>query len=374
MKMINILSVNCGVVFGPYIAECARTFLREQALTARVIRQGGTGLIIRAGETFTVRYQNREAILSIEDLKHYAETIDFRVDIYEVLRTSDELVFANIGRSLLISYPQSELWLETENIDRLITIFYRDSITADDEINDALNLPDWLSVSSSAGRLLLSDQRNGRWSLLGADHIAELERRLEELNSADDLLAQPAPPTISLKGVIVHLQSASRLADALDLFSETGEVSAFEDVSPSFQLSLSKATEGIEVRDSLSRVGITAREARKWAAIIRDEMARVNAVAIERGSIRTVIADGPQGRWVLQWGDEVLVPAGLLARLADAPGEWREELSTQNAAMPVVRKGKDFLLLLSRSSGGCVALTESEVEQLAHSSASANDQ
>ena len=151
-------------------------------------------MIIRAEDTFCVRYQNREAILSIEDLKHYAETIDFRVDWHEVLRTSDELVFANIGRSLLISYPQSELWLEPENIDRLIEIFYRGSASEEDEINDALGLPDWLSVSSSGGRLLLSDQRNGRWSLLGSDHIAELERRLDELSRADDLLARIRSP------------------------------------------------------------------------------------------------------------------------------------------------------------------------------------
>ena len=143
--MINILSVNCGIAFAPYISECAHSFLRQQAAPAQVIRQAGTGLIIRAEESFYVRYQNREAVLSIEDLKHYAETIDFRVDWYEVLRTTDELVFANIGRSLLISHPQSELWLEPENVDRLITIFYRASATEDDEINDALNLPGWLS-------------------------------------------------------------------------------------------------------------------------------------------------------------------------------------------------------------------------------------
>lgn len=327
-------------------------------------------MIIRAEESFYVRYQNREAVLSAEELKHYAETIDFRMDSHEVLRTSDELVFANIGRSLLISYPQSELWLEPENIDRLITIFYRASAAEDDEINDALNLPGWLNVSSSGGRLLLSDQRNGRWALLGSDHIAELERRLDELSRAHDLPARTEPPTINLKGVIVHLQSAFRLAEALELFSETGEVAPFDEIAPSFQLRLSRSTEGIEVRDSVNGVGLTAREARKWAAIVRQELARVNAAAIERGSIRTVFADGHEGRWALQWGDEVLIPARLLARLPDVTEVSHE----QDAAMPVVRESADFLLLLSRSSGGCVALTEKEVDQLMENSTARGDQ
>ena len=290
--------------------------------------------------------------------------------MYEVLRTSDELVFANIGRSLLISYPQSELWLEPENIDRLLTIFYRSSVTEADEINDALNLPDWLSVSSSGSRLLLSDQRNGRWSLLGSDHIAELERRLNELSRADNLLARSEPPTINLKGVVVHLQSAFRLADALELFAETGEVSTFEEIAPSFQIKVSRATEGIEVRDSVNGVGLTPREARKWAAIIRDELARVNATVTERGSINTVFADGDEGRWALQRGDEVLLPARIISKLPDVD----EGLHAQDAAMPVARKTANFLLFLSRGSGGCVALNEKEVALLAQSSAARGDQ
>ncbi|HJQ67934.1 MAG TPA: hypothetical protein VKA70_03120 [Blastocatellia bacterium] len=361
--MINILSVNCGLAFAPYLSECAHSFLRQQAATARVIRQAATGLIIRAEESFSIRHQNREAVLSLEDLGHYSQTIDFRVDSYEVLRTSDELVLANIGRSLLISYPQSELWLEPENVERLVAIFRRGSATEADEIDDALSLPDWLSVSSSGGRLLLSDQRNGRWSLLGSDHIAELERRLEALRRADDSPAQPGPPTINMKGVIVHLQSASRLAGALELFAETGEVSPFEETAPTFQLRVSRSTEGLEVRDSAGGVGVTAREARKWVAIIRDELARVKAAVIERGSIRTVFADGPGGRWVLQWGDEVLVSASLLSRLPDVT----EGIDDAAATTIALRKTPDFLLFLSTASGGCVALTDKEAALLAQS-------
>lgn len=359
--MINILSVNCGLAFAPYLAECARSFLSEQAASARVIRQGGTGLIIRAEDAFSLRYQNREAILSREEARHYLETLDFRVEFYDVQRTSDELIFSNVGRSLMVSYPQSDLWLETETIARLIAIYNRNSGTVDEEVNDALNLPDWLTVSSGAGRLLMSDQRNGRWSLLGADHIAELERRLESLGQASDTLAPPQPPTISLKGITVHLQSAFKLSDALESFAETGEVLAFEEVAPLFELKVSKALEGIEIRDSLSRVGLTKREAAKWAAIIKDELRRANAEVIERGGIRTVVASGNAGRWVLQWGDEVFVPARLLNKLSAA----REEAALEEyASLPVIKKTADFLLLLERSNGGCVALTEREVAML----------
>jgi hypothetical protein len=129
------------------------------------------------------------------------------------------------------------------------------------------------------------------------------------LNLSDEPVARPEPPIISIKGVVVHLQSAFRLADALERFADTGEVSAFEELAPAFQLTVSKATEGIEMRDSANRVGLTSREARKWAAIVRDELARVNAEYRERGSVRTVFADVQRGRWVLQWGDEVFVPA-----------------------------------------------------------------
>lgn len=368
--MINILSVNCGLVFAPYLVECARSYLHKDTVSAKVIRQGGTGLIIRADDLFSVRYQNREAVLSIEDVRHYSETLEFRLEFYDVQRTSDELVFASIGRSLLVSYPQSDLWLEPDTVARLIAIFDRGSLTQDEEINDAINLPDWLSVSSSAGRLLLSDQRNGRWSLLGSDHMAELERRLEALNQAHESVARPQPPTVSLKGVVVHLQSAFRLAAALESFAERGEVLAFEEIAPTFQLKVSKATEGIEVRDSTNRVGLTAREARKWAAIIRAELARVNATFAERGSIRTVFADGQQGRWVLQWGDEVFVPARMLNRLSAEP----EGMQEPEPDMPVIKRTANFLLLLSSGTGGCVALTEEEVDLLAPSKAASGDQ
>src|SRR6185295_9464569 len=81
-------------------------------------------------------------------------------------------------------------------------------------------LPDWLNISTGAGQLLISDQRNGRWVLLGADHIKELERRLGLLADFPSSSQQVKPPTISVKGIIVHLQSAFTLADALEAFAE----------------------------------------------------------------------------------------------------------------------------------------------------------
>src|SRR5439155_1580992 len=77
-----------------------------------------------------------------------------------------------------------------------------------DDIRDGL--PEWLSVSTGGGRLLLSDQRTARWVLLGEDHMRELERRIETLRVPTVAPPRLEPPTISLKGLTVHLQSAFR--------------------------------------------------------------------------------------------------------------------------------------------------------------------
>ena len=39
--MINILSVNCGLAFAPYLSECAHSFLRQQAAMAQRHSPGG---------------------------------------------------------------------------------------------------------------------------------------------------------------------------------------------------------------------------------------------------------------------------------------------------------------------------------------------
>jgi hypothetical protein len=178
------------------------------------------------------------------------------------------------------------------------------------------------------------------------------------------LLAQAAeatprvrPPTWIIKGVTVHLQSAFKLADSLESLAESGNVMAFTEQAPGYELAVEKATEGMALRDFDQRVALTAREARKYAAILRDELEQRRAVQFERGGLRTVIADDAEGRWVLQWGDEILLTGEALASL-------REAASSMTAGNLVVRRDGEFLLLLEPATGACVALTETEAEAL----------
>ena len=218
-------------------------------------------------------------------------------------------------------------------------------------------LPDWLNVSTGAGRLLLSDQRTGRWVLLGADHVAELERRAGLLAPASAARSRARPPTWTIKGVTVHLQSACKLASSLEGFAESGNVMAFTEQSPGYELTVERATEGIALRDFDQRAALNAREARKYAAILRDELEQRRATHFERGGLRTVMADDGGGRWVLQWGDEILLTA-------EALGLLREAASGAIISHLVVRRDGEFLLLLEPATGACVALTETEAEAL----------
>jgi hypothetical protein len=108
------------------------------------------------------------------------------------------------------------------------------------------------------------------------------------------------------------------------------------------------------------RVALTPREARKWVGIIRAELDGLNASQVERGGIRTVFAVTGDGQWILQWGDEVLVPKGA--------GSW---LSSRGVPIPNVPPGfpickqiSEFQLLLSPGTCACVALTDSESARL----------
>ena len=103
--------------------------------------------------------------------------------------------------------------------------------------------------SGSAGRLLLSDQRTGRWVLLGAEHIAEARRRLAQLAPASRTVSRIKPPTWTIKGVTVHLQSAFKLADALERFAASGDVMTFAEQSPGFELAVEQTKEGMALRD-----------------------------------------------------------------------------------------------------------------------------
>lgn len=350
--MINILSIKCGLAFAPYLAETAWRFLTAGAFDSRVVRQAGTGLILRQEDEVSLRYQGRQCSLGTEDTRHYRATIEVRAEAYDVKRMPDEVVISTIGQSILLSHPQSELWLERSAVGSLVRVFKNEPAMPDES---ALDLPLWLSISSGSGSLLLSDGRTGRWVLLGADHIAELERRLNTRETPGGSRIDRTPPTLAVKGLPIHLQSASKLAETLEDFANTGKIAAFEEITPNYQLTIGRAVDGIELKDSDFRVALTAREAGKWATTIRGELQRLNVRRCERGRIRTVFADVEEGRWVLQWGDEVLVPRRF-ATLAE-PG--LTQLNQTDDLM--VKETSEFRLLLDRDTGACVALNDSDL-------------
>ena len=356
--MINILSIRCSLAFAPYIAESAAEFLNDGAMASRVVRQGGSGLIVRSDGAVALRHEHRQASLGREEVRHYSATVQFRNEFYDVLRMQDEVVLANIGDELLLSHPQSEMWLTMEAVSALLEAYACDSIAKADELLACL--PEWLKVSTGGARLLLSDQRTGRWVLLGNDHICELERRLGLLRPPDGMVGRPTAPTIPMKGLTVHLQSGFKLARTLEEFANNGRATPFEEITPVYSLRVSGATEGIELRDSENRVALTAREAGKWVAIIRDELDRLNAQQVERGAIRTVFAGNEDGRWILQWGDEVFLPTTAQDRVLVGSGA---SLSGATGHPSVKRIG-EFLLMLSPGNGACVALIDSESRHL----------
>jgi hypothetical protein len=353
--MINILSIRCALAFAPYIVESAKQFLDGQAVASRVARQGGNGLIIWSDGRLILRHQSREATLTPEEAHHYRATVRFRIESYDINLMQDEVVMSSFGDNLVLSHPQSELWLEAGHITEILCACEEGNPAGMSE--PSAKLPDWLNISTSAGQLLMSDQRNGRWVLLGSDHLAELGRRLDTIAAQGESVKRRMPPVIQLKNIKVHLQSAFKLADTLDTLASGGEVASFEEVTPSFTLGAKKSVEGIELRDSDNRVGLTAKEARKWAEIIRSELERLNAVQAERGGIRTVFADGDGGRWVLQWGDEVFVPEEMLALIRSSESEAPDE---RMRALRIKRDG-EFLLLLSEPTAACVALSETDL-------------
>ncbi len=349
--MINILSIKCGLAFAPYLADSAARFLKAGEFASQVVRQAGSGLILRREDEVFLRYQGRQCRLGTEDVRHYLATIEFRAEAYDVKRMLDEVVISTVGQSILLSHPQSELWLERGAVNELVRVFNSETVTTDDDT--ALDLPQWLSISTGSGRLLLSDGRTGRWVLLGGDHIAELERRLKTQETPGGPVINRIPPTLALKGLTIHLQSAFKLAETLEDFANTGNFAGFEEITPTYSLAVGRATEGIDLKDSDIRVALTAREARKWASIICGELDRMNVRVVERGRIRTVFADVEEGSWVLQWGDEVFVPR---------PAPICEPDLTQfnSTGGLVARETGEFRSLLNRDTGACVALNESE--------------
>src|SRR5262249_13983058 len=142
-------------------------------------------------------------------------------------------------------------------------------------------------------------------------------RRYPLLKSSPEFHKASKPPVISVKGLKIHLQSAFKLARVFEEFADGGQFTDYADIAPTYSLALMHSVEGIKISDSHTVVAVTPREARKWAAIILDELERLNAFEIERGGIKTVYADDDKGRWVLQMGDEVLVEENERSLMAD---------------------------------------------------------
>lgn len=355
--MLNIFATRCSLAFVPYLDENLRSFLRDQTGSSRVVKQGGTGLVMRYDTEVNLRFQGHDAKLDIEDARHYQATTGFRSEFFDVLKLSDEVVLASVGRSLMLSHPQSEIWIEEEVVSYLVECAAKEAFV--EYGNESGCLPEWLNVSGGGGRLLISDQRTGRWVLLGEDHVAELRRRAAILKVSTDYRRPKPPPTINVKGIAVHLQSAFKLVDTLHEFASTGKFEPYEDICPAFHLRVAKATEGLGLADSNLRVGLNAREARKWLEIIGAELESLNASQIERGNIRTVFADTDHGRWILQWGDEVLITTDGLKKLS-----INDAIDFRDAQSPAIKETEEFLLMLAPYTGNCVALKKSETEQL----------
>ena len=347
--MLNILAIRCSLAFAPYLADALAGYLNDGAFNSRVVKQGGNGLIQRSGDEMSLRFQAHEAALGRLEARHYAATIGFRSEHYDIARMADEIVIANVNESLLLSHPQSELWLEADTVAALLRVYNQGM---NPSASDAA-LPEWLKVSTGAGRLLLSDQRTGRWVLLGADHLAELERHAGMLAPGGQTASHARPPTWPIKGVTVHLHSAFKLVDALERFAESGSVMTFTEQAPGYELTVEQTREGMAIRDFDQRATLNAREARKYALILRDELERRAAVQVARGRVRTVIANEGDGRWVLQWGDEILITEPARSALRAAP-------DGESAGPLRIKRTDDFLLLLAPASGACVALTRDE--------------
>jgi len=261
----------------------------------------------------------------------------------------DEVVLANVGPELLLSHPQSELWLSRETVDSLVETFESgpDALSA--------SIPDWLTISIGGGRVLLSDQRTGRWVLLAADHLSELRNRLERL-AIEPINPQPqAPPVVNLKGISVHLQSALMLLSAMEDFAIGRDITPIEELTPVYSLKLSRSANGLELSDSENHTVLNTREVRKWMDLVKAEIEPLRLRQIERGRIRTVFASNNSGRWILQWGDEVFVPAN-----ADLQSVCYSAGVPQASGEVIADHTDDFLLVMNYSTGNCVALNELE--------------
>lgn len=364
--MINLFSIRCSLAFAPYLERALAEYLESGYSRPLVVRQGGNGLEARVDSpesrppSLIVRHEGREDGLDADSARHYRATIEFRTALFDVRRTSDEVVLAKTADGVLISFPLSQIFLEPEAAGAVVSCFKAGCVAA----TDALAVPDWLVISASADRLLLSDQRSGRWVLLAEEHIDYLEDSCRDSNFADARGAiRTRCPGITVKGIEVPLFSAFRVARALEEFVASGKVTALNDVTPDGSIAIANAPEGIELRDTSHRVSLNAREAAKWGSIIRAEIERLKAMEFERGCIRTVVANADEGRRVIQGGDQILAGRGFIdecRKIASAV----PDSSRMHCGDLVHQQSNDRMLLLSKTSGHCVALTEAEVDAL----------
>jgi len=346
---INILSVRSSLAFATYLSEAFREFIDDRSVSARVPRQGGKGFAVRSDGDLVLRHEHRQESLVLEEVRHYAATTKMRSQIYDVLRMQDEVVLANVGPELLLSHPQSEMWLSEQTVFALVETFG----SASSAIAHA-GIPEWLKVSLGGGRLLLSDQRTGRWVLLGDDHVNELRERLAQLAIESTPLQFQSPPVINLKGIGIHLQSALTLVSKMEDFAAGREVIAFEEVTPSYSFKVSTSANGLEISDDDNHAVLNSRETRKWIDLVKAKIEALHISQLERGRIRTVFASDNGGRWILQWGDEVFVPGNAHETVGRLPDTPRAESGL------IARSIDGFLVVMNSSTGNCVALTEFE--------------
>ena len=344
---INIRSVRSSLAFAPYLSEAFQEFIEDRSVSARVPRQGGKGFVVRSDGDLVLRHEHRQESLGPEDVRHYAATTSMRSQVYNILRMQDEVVLASVGPELLLSHPQSEMWLSEQAVFALVEAFESASNAIDDDI------PEWLKVSMGGGRLLLSDQRTGRWVLLGSDHLNELRQRIAELANDSTPLQFQSPPVINLKGTEIHLQSALTLVSIMEDFALGRQVIDFEEVTPSYSLKVATSSNGLEISDDDNHAVLNSRETRKWIDLVKSKIEALHISQLERGRIRTVFASDNGGRWILQWGDEVFLhrSAQSVEHLADTPGP---------DSSVIARRIDGFLVVMNSSTGNCVALTEFE--------------
>src|SRR5215510_11452293 len=120
--MINVFEISCGLGFAPYLLESLESHFDRGAEVSRVVRQAGSGLIIRSEGGLVLRYRNRACAIDAAEARHYRATIGFRAAFYDTRLLESEVVVATVGDNLLLSHPQSELWLDRATVEHIVSL------------------------------------------------------------------------------------------------------------------------------------------------------------------------------------------------------------------------------------------------------------